>query len=271
MGFSKDNQVKLEYVPIVGPVEVSLLACCPTLEEAQELGIPMNKETNYFGFDEERNCSTARLDFYVKAEFVERNGALMQNILPAKDDKVFSQVFKIPVFLSDEICTTSGKGKLPEGTIQFIDKHGKSAFIESGKPTPEWIDDESKVPAVRGEASLYEFLIAATHQNTGKTAPSIRLETTMQDIINGDVSELQAIVAMFNEETFFILAGVNDDGYSEVFRGAFARTKMGVKSLITKAEDKGYPWKCEFAKTLQYYNPSAPIQKSKPEVDVDYV
>lgn len=269
MGFSKDNQSKSEYAPLTGPVCVKLLACCPTLEEAKGLGINLNKEPKYFGVDNETGANTARLDFYLSAEVIDRNGTLLQNVITGKDDKVETYTFKVAIFLQDEPCVASGAGKLPAGTLQYIDGHGKTAFIEDGKATPDWIDDATKVPAKKGEAGLYEFLIAATKANTSSQAPMIRLETDISDIIAGDVEELRSIVSIFSDEEFYVLLGVNDDGYQEVFRGAYAKTKMGVKVLTTKASDKGYPWKCAYTPKLQYYNPE--VETKKADVDVDYV
>lgn len=269
MGFTKENQSKAEYTPLTGPVCVKLLACCPTLEEAKELGINLKNEPKYFEIDTETGNNKARLDFYLTAEIIERSGALMQNVITAKDDKVENYTFKVAIFLQDDPCVASGTGKLPQGTLQYIDGHGKTAFIEEGKPTPNWIDDATKVPAKKGEAGLYEFLIAATKANTSSQAPLIRLETNISDIIAGDISELQALVTTFSDEEFYVLLGVNDDGYQEVFRGAYAKTRLGVRLLTTKASDKNFPWKCAYTSKLQYYNPE--IETKKADVDIDYV
>ena len=187
-----------------------------------------------------------------------------------KDDKVTTYTFKVAIFLTDEDCTTSGAGKLPAGTLQYIDCHGKTAFIEEGKATPDWIDDATKVVAKKGEASLYEFLVAATKANTSSSAPPTKLDTNISDIIEGNIEELQDIVNKFHDETFYVLLGVNDDGYQEVFRGFFAKTKMGIRGLLNKASDKAYPWKCSYSSALQFYNPEINEQK-KPSVDVEYV
>ena len=271
MAISRDNQ-REENQLITGPVKVRMVAVSPeTKEEAAEYGVFLTNEPNYI--TERDGEVIRRIEFYLQADFVEVNGKVSQTSLVPKDAREFSQVYRLSIFLSDAMSVSAGTGKTPEGTVQMIDKHGKTAFVVEGAEQYTWFDYDSARPAYKQEATLYEFLVAACHQNTSKDADSVLLETDPMDLIEGNLDELRQIVEEFADSDFYVLLGVNENGYQEVYKTA-ASTIRGIKTVIKKANDKLYPWKADFSEVLNYYNPSlesASATSKKPELDIDFV
>ncbi|HMT01829.1 MAG TPA: hypothetical protein PKD00_00725 [Burkholderiales bacterium] len=270
MAITREN-IREEAPLITGPVKVRMVAVSPTKEEAAKLGVNLNNEPNYLIERDEELIY--RLDFYLEGKFVKgEDGKLSQKDIVMKGEEEFTQIFRLPIFISDRISVSSGKGKLPQDTIQFINIHGQTSFIPEGGEAPTWFDTTGKRPAYRQEATLYEFLIVACKQNTSKEAPSILMDTTIPEMIEGNLDELKSIVEDFSDNMFYVLVGVNDEGWQEVYKTpASSLTRM--KNVIKKANDPGYPWNADFSETLSYYVPTTGSSETatKPELDIDYV
>lgn len=213
--------------------------------------------------ESDKKIKQLRIVFYLKPD--------SNKYLDADGNKVNS-VIPLTFYLRSEYRKGSNSGK-----YQVIDEYGRTAWA-----TEEEIN-EHKVPmyssgpanitknyrkAISGEEDLTNFLIAYLNIQScqkyvdgkwilrpeNELAMSLARLDHIQDYFKGDISEIQAAVAMQPENTVKVCYGIktNDDGrmfqtvYSRMFLKNFSKDYSRLAKNIEEAQTAGAFSNCEF-------------------------
>jgi hypothetical protein len=108
--------------------------------------------------------------------------------------------------------------------------------------------------AKKGEATLYEFLIALFNAAPSKPFPQFE---SFQKIAMGSIKELKDVLdaAIEKERVFHMLLGVKDGKYQDAWTGMFLSAIFTSKSeqyLVKKATNPDYPYKGEWGNDLSF-------------------
>lgn len=177
-----------------------------------------------------------------------------------------NKFFKFSVFISNEDVISK-----QSGNPQYINAFGKTGYFKNvdaikeknNAATAEW--QKMKMDGLRiakkGEATLYEFLMALFNATQSKPFPQFE---SFQKITMGSIKELKEVLdaAIEKERIFHMLLGVKDGKYQDAWTGMFLPAIFTSKSeqyLVKKATNPDYPYKGDWGNDLSFreYIPEA--------------
>lgn len=225
-----------------GLAKLTPVAVNPTKEQLGKiLGTEIDRDITY------ENGENYRLDFWCQ-------------------EASMGKFFKFSIFISNEDVVSK-----QSGNFQYINSFGKTGYFanvdaikaKNEAATAEW--QKMKMDGLRvakkGEATLYEFLIALFNASPSKPFPQFE---SFQKITMGSTKELKDVLeaAMQKERVFHMLMGVKDGKYQDAWTGMFLPAIFTAKSeqyLVKKATNPDYPYKGEWGNDLTFreYIPEA--------------
>jgi len=236
-----------------GLCDLNIVAFNPDATMIAELtGREDVKEPEYGGFDRDGNAQR-RLDvWYANNQY---------NIL-----------FKESIWLVNKRMLSGA------GNTQWIDKVGVSGWaaedetgnpVLSGEPKKDYFKRNSPRKAYGGEVDLYNLLCAWA--NLDQKAEEVLekgfvLDTPFEDIISGDLTELNDIVELYAKRQVKRLLGVREGKYQTIYpkvctAGGNTWIK-GYENELARDITSGYPWKADHQNSLkfqEYTGESAPV------------
>tara|TARA_R110002072_G_scaffold10015_5_gene47378 strand:- start:1232 stop:1978 length:747 start_codon:yes stop_codon:yes gene_type:complete len=185
----------------------NVIAINPNMAELHTLGINVKTEPNYYV--EFSGKEYFKLTFWVKNEdLTTRMEILMQN---------------------EHRVSQSGKN-------QWMNNVGQDTWAD-GVPTYDWWKNpDSSRKAYVGEETLINFVKAWANVAYGDEVTF----DSMEKIVQGDVTELKALLGMLSVNQVRLLVGVKDGKYQNVYLKNFGRVKPQRDDLFVKALNDEY-------------------------------
>jgi len=185
----------------------NVIAINPNMAELHTLGINVKTEPNYYV--EFSGKEYFKLTFWVKNEdLTTRMEILMQN---------------------EHRVSQSGKN-------QWMNNVGQDTWAD-GVPTYDWWKNpNSSRKAYVGEETLINFVKAWANVAYGDEVTF----DSMEKIVQGDVTELKALLGMLSINQVRLLVGVKDGKYQNVYLKNFGRVKPQRDDLFVKALNDEY-------------------------------
>ena len=228
-----------------GLAKLTPVAVNPTKEQLGKiLGTEIERDITY------ENGDNYRLDFWCREDST-------------------NKFFKFSIFVSNEDVISK-----QSGNPQFINSYGKTGYYpnvdaikaKNESASAEW--QKMKLDGLRiakkGEATLYEFLIALFNAAPSKPFPQFE---SFQKITMGSIKELKDVLeaAIEKERVFHMLLGVKDGKYQDAWTGMFLPaifTSKAEQYLVKKATNPDYPYKGDWGNNLafrEYIQEAAPV------------
>jgi len=189
-----------------GLTNVKVVAVNPTMAELHQLEINVKQEPNY-------DVSFSDQD-YKKIVFWLAN----------TDGN-----FKLEILMNNTPRTSQS------GKFQWINAIGQTTW-SADAPTYEWWKTEGQRKAYTGEETLINFAKAWANVASGDEVSF----DTINDIANGNVRELQALMNTLTTNEVRVLIGVKDSKYQQVYTKYFGRVKPQRDDLFIKALNDDY-------------------------------
>lgn len=218
-----------------GLAKLTPVAVNPTKEQLGKiLGTEIDRDITY------ENGDNYRLDFWCQ-------------------ESTTSKFFKFSIFVSNEDVVSA-----KSGNMQYINAYGKTGYFanvdavkaKNEAATAEWqkMKMEGLRVAKKGEATLYEFLIALFNAAPSKPFPQFE---SFQKIAMGSIKELKDVLeaAIEKGRQIHMLLGVKDGKYQDAWTGMFLPAIFTSKSeqyLVKKATNPDYPYKGEWGNDLAF-------------------
>jgi hypothetical protein len=222
-----------------GITNMNILAVNPTLAELNAMDINAKSEPNYT---------------------VEFSGQAYNKIvfwLGNDDAKVKAEILMAP-----ELRTSK------TGKNQWINKFGVNCWSEEA-PTYEWFKEDGQHKAYIGEETLIKFMIAWANVLKGG---EVTLDT-MEQIVQGNVSELQAYVKALTNNQIKVLVGVKDGKYQTVYSKYFGKTSVNRTDFFVNELNKEFgSFNADFNADLEWgtHKPTASLVTPDSNDDGDW-
>ena len=110
------------------------------------------------------------------------------------------------------------------------------ATLSEEEPTYEWWKTEGQRKAYTGEETLINFVKAWANVASGDEV----MFDTMNEIVKGNVGELQTLMGVLTTNEVRVLIGVKDDKYQQVYTKYFGRVKPQRDDLFIKSLNDEY-------------------------------
>ena len=197
----------------------SVLTVNPTMEELHAIDIKVKQEPNYFL--ELNGEDYFKVVFWVKNEdLITRLEILMQN----KN-------------------RTSKTGK-----FQWLNATGQSTWSEETPTYDWWKNPETSRKGFTGEETLIHFIRAWANVAPGDNV----YFDTIDKIVQGDVTEIKALLDTLKNNQVRLLVGVKDGKYQQVYTKYFGRIKPQRDDFFVKSLNDEYgAFNAEFETTLE--------------------
>ena len=233
-----------------GITTMKVLAVNPTMEKLHSMDIKVKQEPVYFT---EINGTE-----YFKVVFWMTNSEVIGNVTTRAE-----------FLLSDKPQTSTAGDK-----TQWINSVSPIQDTWSAEaPTYEWWKKEGERKAYVGEVKLIKFIQAWANVAGGG---QVMLDTINQ-IVKGDVTEIQQLVTALQNNQVRVLLGVKDSKYQQVYMNYFGRVKPQRDDFFIKPLNDEYTkFKADYNETLDYsefiprIEPTA-IVPDTPAEDSDWV
>ena len=189
-----------------GLTNVNVIAVNPTMAELHAIDIKVKSEPNYE--------VTIGDEDYTKLAFWLKNA---------------DGNFKLEILMQNKPRVSQ------TGKYQWINNVGQSTWSEEA-PTYEWWKPEGQRKAYSGEETLINFAKAWANVASGD---DVSFET-INEIVNGNMSEIKALIAALKDNQVRVLIGVKDDKYQQVYTKYFGRVKPQRDDFFVKALNDDY-------------------------------
>ncbi len=189
-----------------GLTNVKVIAVNPTKDQLNALDINIKTEPAYSGTTNDQDWN--KVSFWLQND----------------DGK-----YRLDFFLRKEHKQSK------TGKYQWINNTGQNTWSEDA-PTYEWWNSEGQRKAYEGEVDLIEFTKAWANVASGA---SVYFDT-IDDIVNGNVTEIKTLASALQNNQLRVLIGVKDDKYQGIYTGYFGRVKPQRDDLFIKALNDEY-------------------------------
>ena len=203
----------------------NIIAVNPTMEELHAIDIKVKTEPNYF---------------------LELNG---------------EDYFKVTFWVKNDDLTTrleilmQNKHKISKnGKNQWLNAVGQSTWSEETPSYDWWQQPETSRKGFTGEETLIHFIKAWANVAPGDNV----YFDTIDKIVQGDVTEIKALLSTLKNNQVRLLIGVKDGRYQQVYTKYFGRIKPQRDDFFVKALNDEYgSFNAEFNTTLEWgeFNP----------------
>jgi hypothetical protein len=128
------------------------------------------------------------------------------------------------------------------GNTLFINEKNQSTWAAdlqqlAGKPSMAWFDLTSARECKVGEDSLYDFIVAYINADT--TEGGIKLQS-IENIISGNVEELNKLFDHYSDRGIRLLCGVKDNR-QVIYTAFFQRMEVNsIKGFMNRLENRAF-------------------------------
>ena len=189
-----------------GLTNVKVTAVNPTMAELHAIGINVKQEPNYT---------------------IEFSGEAYNKLVLWLNNSDGN--FKLEILMQNKPKVSQN------GKFQWMNNIGQSTWSEEA-PTYEWWKSQGERKAYVGEETLINFIKAWANVASGD---DVYLET-INEIANGNVKEIKALIDALTTNEARVLIGVKDDKYQQVYTKYFGRVKPQRDDLFIKALNDDY-------------------------------
>ena len=189
-----------------GLTNVKVIAVNPTMAELHAIDIKVKQEPNY------------NVDF--SGEEYNKIVFWLNNI---------DGSFRLEILMQNKARVSK------TGKHQWINSVGQSTWSTEA-PTYDWWKTEGQRQAYTGEETLINFIKAWANVASGDEVSF----DTIDEIVNGNVGEIKALIDVLTTNEVRILIGVKDDKYQQVYTKYFGRVKPQRDDLFIKALNDDY-------------------------------
>jgi hypothetical protein len=219
-----------------GIAAMNVIAVNPTLEELNDLGIPLKTEPEYTNLDIKGDTFN-KITFWL-----------------SKDDPSFNTRFDILVKPEPKVSST--------GKNMWINNFGRTVYCQD-KPseTYDWYKGDGERHSFHGEDKLMNFVLA--WGNVSNNAECYF--DTYKDIMNGKVDEIKALADNIKDNKVRVLLGVRDGKYQQIYNKHFGRNKPQRNDLFVKELNKDFgAFNAEYSADLEFrkYEPELVVPDS---------
>ena len=213
-----------------GIASVSVIAVNPSLEELQEIGVNLRNEPEYKLTLNEEDYN--KIVFWLKCD------------VPS-----LSFTTKYEVLMQPNPRTSKDGGK-----FMWVNNIGQMTWSADVPGYDWWKNADKTRKAYVGEDNLINFTKAWANVASGGEVSF----DSIDEIAEGNVSELQEYVKILKDNKLRVLVGVKDGKYQTVYNRHFGRLKPMRDDLFIKALNEDYgSFNAEYNKDLklQAYSP----------------
>jgi len=185
----------------------NVLAVNPTMEELHAIDIKVKTEPNYF--------LELNGEDYFKVTFWVKNNDLTTRL---------------------EILTQNKPKVSKTGKNQWLNAVGQSTWSEGTPSYDWWKQPETSRKAFGGEETLINFVRAWANVAPGDNV----YFDTIDKIVQGDVTEIKALLDTLKNNQVRLLVGVKDGKYQQVYTKYFGRIKPQRDDFFVKSLNDEY-------------------------------
>jgi len=136
---------------------------------------------------------------------------------------------KAEILLAPEVRTSQS------GKFQWMNKFGTNCWSDT-EPTYEWFKSDGQHKCLIGEETLIKFMAAWANVLKGG---EVALDT-MDQIAQGNVTELKSYIDILKNNQIKVLVGVKDGKYQQVYTKYFGKASVGRTDYFVNELNKEY-------------------------------
>jgi len=203
-----------------GLIPYKIVAVNPNLAELKELGIEYQQEPQYIHQNDD-GSERALVRFYLEnREFTYVNEEGEDVTIP--EGEITRVTNDHWISAEDFVGQNSGK-------TQYVNKYGRTtwALDMEDLETKSYFQNVEARAAKKGEEALYKFIFAwANMVYNVKTETFDECRVDISKVLNGDASELKAVVANLGEYTIKLLTGLKiseKEGTTRIYQATYSK------------------------------------------------
>lgn len=235
---SKEEVLQSESTLYTGLAKCEVVALNPTMEEAKELGLPINKDPNYADTDNDGNARV-RHDVWLK--------------LPTTSEE--PKFTKIAFFITDKKLTSK------TGKTQWKNDKGQFGWAEGlASKTYDWFSEKGEREAYPDEEALDDFMRKWGNADANAEFNYDFVKTFKKgEPTDGFKEFYDFIQRSYSDNTIDVLLIIQNGQYQGVYKGKFGRGNTDNKRMFASylrkqkesSEKNGYTFNVEFQNSLE--------------------